>query len=431
MLTGDRSKNMSKPKILFFSLAIVFGLIIFSGYYLIFTTKGSNLAVKFMLSRYDLAQGVDFEGISGSLGRGLVYDDFILSQLKYLPTDTTFRAQRLNIYFGLSNFFRPKILVKNGSLSVPGFSQIRFYGSFEEGFYDLNIYSNNLNLGELFLLFGDQELRRISGSVEEVDIYLKGSFAEPELTGTFSVKRITWKDLSLRDSLVNFDLKLEDTDKQLKIFGSVFLKKGFFSSHRAAVIELQEGEIIFRQRPDKPSFDIKATSAVRGVKIKITLKGSIDEPELRLSSSPSLPKQRLLLMLATNRDWPSLDAALLEGEISADIAKDFFDYLVFSEPLAKINQALGVGSISLKYNGQVTGIGTIKDISEATRVSYSLEQMQDKSGERELIQRIGLEHEITNSISLKLKGEVAPEKRNEAGEDSLDGEAVLKFKKEF
>ncbi len=410
-------------------LIIVICVIVFLAYYLFFTTGGSSLVTKLALSRYISSEDIDFKSVNGNLAQTLSYEDIVFNDPRFLPEGSTLKIQRLDISFTSLSLTSLKVGIYNGILRIPNLDIILVNGGFGDRNLNLNLYSKNVGVHQALELFGQRNgLKKISGLLTDLDVYIKGTFFDPELTGTLIVDKLTREKFSITKAPCSFSLHLKEVKDELKLFGSVSLDSGAISGPKTAVINLLESNIIFKGDPKKPSFDVEGISTVEKVKIEIVLRGTLDSPELKLKSNPSLPQEKLLVMLATNRSWKGAEAALSQGQISASLAQNFLDYFVFSGSGSKIAQKLGISDISVKYDGQTKSIGVTRDITGSTSVSYSVEQSQDDDAKKISTQKIETEHKITESISIGAEKEIKQDDRNE---QTTDEKVILKFKKKF
>ncbi len=412
----------------FFLIGVAGVALLFS--YLFLTTKGSDFLVSFFLPRYFPLENIESKEVSGSLFTVLSYQDIVFDGLEFLPEGNSLRAQRLDISLGPAGL---RLDVKNGTLVIPGLDKILFYGFFENGNLDLNFYTRSVNLRNLFSFFDDQELKKITGLAGGLDAYVRGPVFEPSFSGVFQIDSLSRENLVLENSAGNFDLAVEKNDGRLKLFGEVSLNGGKVLFSRAALINLDEARFVFSGNPQDPSLDVKANSVVERTKINISLKGTMNNPDLHLKSSPSLSQERLLLMLATNRSWRASEGALSGEGLSADMGKEFFDYFVFSRPASNISKLLRLGGISIRYDNQTIGVEARKDITETTEISFSVEQARDREGEQPPTQKVGIEHQISESTSLSLEGQISQDEKSdrEKEADKPDSKAILKFRREF
>lgn len=415
-------------KLGFFLVAIAAIALIFS--YLFFTRKGSDSLANFFFWHYLSPKNVQSEKVEGSLGSILSYQNIVFDGLDFLPEGSSLRAQKLDISLGVAGL---KVSVKNGSLFIPGLDKILFYGFLENKNINLNFYTRSIDFKSLFALFDNSELKKVTGLAGDLDVYIQGSLFEPSFSGVFRLDRLLRENLVLENSAGDFDLAVEKNDGRLKLFGKVFLSGGKVFFPRAAIINLDQAKFIFNGNPQEPFLDIKAGSIVEKTKINISLKGTINDPDLRLGSSPPFPQERLLLMLATNKSWRGSQAALSGEGLSADMGKEFFDYFIFPSPGSNIAKLFGLEGISVRYDNQAIGLEVRKDISEKTEVSFSVEQARDREGDEPPTKRIGVGHQISESVSVSVEGQVGQDEKTGRAKntDKPDSKAILQFRSEF
>ncbi|MBU1906124.1 MAG: translocation/assembly module TamB [Candidatus Omnitrophica bacterium] len=403
-------------------------------YYLIFTTKGSSFITRTVLSNYVDSESVDIKKIEGSLAQTLVFQDIEFNNLKWLPQGSNLKIQKLEVYLGSFSIKGLNLKIFNGRLNFSGSDVILFYGNYQDAALDFTVYSNVVGVYETLDFFAkSSELKNLSGTLRNVDIKIKGSFLEPELSGEFQIEKLSQKAFTMKNCPGSLNLQLKDIKNNLKLYGEILLNKGELFGPKTAIINLEESKIIFSGEPKKPTFNLKGTSKVGDTKINIGLKGNIDQPDLKLTSQPPLPQEQLLVMLATNKTWQGAGSAIKKGELSADLAKDFLDYFVFSGSGHKIAEKFGLSDISVKFDKETKGIGATKDISDKTSASYSIEQPQNKEQKSATTHKVGAEYKITDSISLGAEKELKQD--NETGQvqekQKTDDKVFLKFKKEF
>ncbi|MFH1355133.1 MAG: translocation/assembly module TamB domain-containing protein [Candidatus Omnitrophota bacterium] len=387
-----------------------------------------------MLLNYVDSEGIEIKEIEGSLSQTLVLQNIEFSDLKWLPQGSNLRIQKLEVYLGSFSIAGFKVKIFNGRLNLPNSEVILFYGNYQDAALDLNVYSNVVGVQETLDFFAQgSELKSLSGTLRNVDIKIKGSFLEPELNGDFLIERLSREAFTMTNCHGSLNIKLKDIKDSLKLHGELLLSKGEIFGSKTAVINLEESKIIFSGEPKEPSLNLKGVSKVGETKINIALKGTIDQPDLKLSSQPSLPQERLLVMLATNKTWQGTESAINKGELSADLAKDFLDYFVFSGSGNKIAKKFGLSDITVKYDGKTKGIGATKDISDKASASYSIEQPQNKEQNITTTHKVGAEYKITDNISLGAEKELKQDDGSDQIEEKqkTDDKVFLKFKKEF
>lgn len=425
---------MFKKKAYFLGIAIVFLLASFAlVYYLLFTTSGSSFVVKRVLSSYLKPEKVEIQKTKGNLSETLLFENIECISLKGLPQKSTVKIQKLQVSFTSFNPSGLNLEIENGRLKLPDSEPILFYGSLKNSFFDFNVYARQLQLRELLDLFIENKTPgNISGRISELDIYVKGSSLKPELTGTFLIEEFSRNRFSIDSCPSTFSISVEDVKDSPKVFGEIVLRNGTVSGPKTAIIELQRSRILFSGNPKMPALDIKGISLIEGTKIEIALQGTMDKPELRLSSEPPMPEERLLLMLATGKSWKGAEMSLSQGRVSAELVRDFLDYFVFSGSGDSIAQRLGIDSVSFQYDNQTKGFGVKKAISEKLKASYATEQRsQSKEGESTTTHQLGSEYKVTETISVEAEKELKQDNTAEQKELPTNDKVILKYKKEF
>ena len=386
-------KKFKSPIIILIVLSVF--IISFCVYYFIFTPKGSGLITRWALSKYLDSENIDIKEVDGNLAQTFSYKDIIIKDLKFLPKESILKIKKLDIAlisFGPSGL---NLNIHNGILSMPGFNTIFFYGTYQKDSFDINVYSKNVGVRETLDLFTQSSnLRKISGMISSFDVYIKGSLLEPQLSGTFEIEELSRDWFSITDCSGSLDIQLKDIKEELKIFGAIFLSKAIVIGPKGTLINLQESKIFFDGDPGKPSFDLKGISTIEGTKINIVLKGTLDKPELELTSEPSLSQERLLVMLATGKGWKGAERSFGSQQLSPDLVADFIDYFAFGGTGARIVKQLGISEISLKLDQNTKGIGIKKDVTTKTGVSYSVEQSQTEQKDATVTQKVGGEYTI-------------------------------------
>ncbi|HDT14860.1 MAG TPA: hypothetical protein ENN55_01490, partial [Firmicutes bacterium] len=325
-----------------FIIAVILFVLFVSAYCLLFTEKGLGLLAKAALARYVKPGDVEIRKIEGTLPLFASFHDVLLEDLKYMPHGALLDIKRLDVSV---NPFRPgdsSLAAHNGKLLIPGSDPVLFHGTYKDGSLDFNIYSRSININQALHIAQANDLKDITGTVNDLDIYINGGFLEPELTGGFYVRALSRRGFLLSDCEVSLDLKLKNIAAGPEIYGGINLNNGRVSGPRTAEVRISAGKIFLRGRSGQPFFDLRGISDVGGVRINVGLRGTAEEPDIRLSSKPSLPKGLLLLMLATNKSWKGVKGVIDGGQISTDIVKDFVDYFFFAGTGTKIARYFGI-----------------------------------------------------------------------------------------
>jgi len=402
-------------------------------FHLFFTANGLNLVTKFLLSRYAPREDIEIKKIEGTITRALSLQDISLENLKLLPPGSIVEVKKIDLDVNPFDLEGAYVNINGGKIRIPKADPILFHGAYANGSLELNIYSKSVGISDIRNFFNDNTaLRNINGAINDIDMFVNGSLQEPELTGRFYIERLTRNIVSIVNSPVSLNLRFKDIKQDLKMFGEIILEDGVVSGPKTAVIKLQESKILFNGDPKEPTFGLKGLSNVEGTKINITLKGTIKEPDIKLSSEPSFPKERLLLMLATNKSWKMTEGALVKGQMSPDVTRDFLDYFLFAGSGGKLAQYFGLKDLTFQLNGKTKGVGVKKDITNNLDLSYSVEKEQVKEKNGSAVQKLGSGYKLTDTIAVEAERELKQEKANEGQDEATsDDKVLLKYKKSF
>lgn len=423
-----RSRNFI---FLFFLCIFILCLVVIFGY-LFFTTNGSSFVTKLVLSRYTESKNIDVKKIDGRLSEKLFFRDIEIKDLEGLPKGSVIRIQKLEVDFTSFSLEGLNIDIENGRLRLPLSEPVLFYGSYKDGSLDINVYSKQVSVNDfLDLSVETKTLGKVSGTISDVDIYVEGSFFKPMLRGEFLIDKLLRNGFSLTNCPGIFAVILDDIKSELKVIGDLTLKSAKLSGAKTAIITLQQSKIIFSGNPKKPSLDIKGNSIVEGAKINIVLKGTIDKPDLKLTSEPSMPQGRLLVMLVTGKSWKSTEQ-LGKGEIPVDLARDFVDYLLFGGAGSKIAQRFGISDVSVKYDAKTKGVGIQKDVTDKAKIKYGVEQTQTETKTNNVNHKVGGSYKITDEIEVEGEKGIKKSKNGQTEEDTKTNDKIsVKYKKEF
>lgn len=419
--------------LILFIVIITASLTFLVTFHLFFTAKGLNLVAKVLLSRYALSEDIDIKKIDGTITRVLFLQEISLENLKYLPLGSIVEVKKIELDVNPFDIEGIYVNINSGKIRIPKTEPILFHGTYANGLLDLNIYSKSIDMTEITsFLKDDRELRKIKGTANDIDMFVKGSLKEPELSGEFFIEKLRRDVLSIVDCLVSLNLQFKDMRKDLRMFGEVILEGGSVSGPKTAVIKLQESKILFDGFPERPTLDLKGLSNVEGTKINIALKGTMKEPDIRLSSEPSFPKERLLLMLATNKSWKMTEGALVKGQMSLDVTRDFLNYFLFAGSGDKLAQFFGLRKLTFQLDGKTKGVGVKKEVTNNLGISYAVEKEETKEKNGTTSQKIGSDYKLSDSITVETERELKHEKTSDPQDKvTVDDKVLLKYKKQF
>lgn len=350
----------------------------------------------------------------------------------YTPRGAEARLKQNKISFSGSPK-APSIEIDGGKLDFSNSDPIIYYGNYQDGKLDISVYSKSVDPKELIEAFAEvRALKDISAEIDDVDMHINGPLLEPEITSTFHIEKVSTKGFSLRNCPGTLKITVKDIMGELKLYGEAVFTSAIITGPKNTEVKLEKSKVFFSGNPKTPSLDIKGISVVEGVEIHISLKGTAESPDLNLSSNPPMPEDRLLLMLATGRSWRGAEELLGQGQVSADLAKDFLDYFVFGGSGSRIAKEYGITDISLRYDNEARGIKVKKKVTEKADLSYGVDQALIEKEPRKTTQKTGGEYKITERVSIEGEKELNNNKAKQADDKTqTDDKVLLKYKNQF
>jgi len=329
-------------------------------------------------------------------------------------------------------------MVKNGKLKLLSSDKIFFSGAYENGLLDFNIYSHAVDVKDIMELLQHKDVAgNLSGVFEDIDIFVTGGLLEPEIKGSCIAKALSRWGFNLNDCPLKLDLNLKDIREDLKLYGTVNISGGSISGVKTARIILSESRINFNGSPKELYFDMQGESLIEGTKIKAGLKGTLDVLDLRLSSDRQVPKDQLLMMLATNKSWKSADSLTGNNDhITPSMVADFMDYFLFGGAGSKTADRFGIKDFFIKYDQNTKGGGVKKAVFDKAEVSYSIEQSQKKDEPPTTTQKVGSDYKVTDGITVSAERELKQNietglRQEEQDKAQVNDKILLKYKKQF
>lgn len=397
-------------------------------------------------------ESVSVRRIEGSVLQGVTCADLMVENFRGVPDGTVLTVQRIDLLLPVA----PQRIraVHNGKLQLPYSEPIVFFGKQERGALDVRAYSRTLDAEEILEFFPTRGpmLRGVSGQVRDVEAHVTGNWRRPLLTGQFRVVKLVRKNFALLDAPGTASLEFQNLrrlgGKPLHAAGELVLVAGMIAS-KQTVIRLDPSKLLFSGSLRAPTYDMRGTSIVEGTTIHVALKGTKDHPDLKLTSVPPMLQLRLLIMLATGKNWEASEAGWAEGEISTDLVEDFIDYAFFGGRGSKLAHRVGITDVSLLYDAETGGIGAKTLLFDRFGAEYKLEQSNETDIKAGTTQKhiLGAEYRLNEGSSIQLEGEkdltgrqpqsgtstttAAPDGKTTPERESLLDRILLKYKRRF
>ena len=445
--------------------------------YFLFTSRGSSFLVRKGLSHYAGVDQVDFTGFKGSLFRDLEWEGVTVKDCRRLPAGLTIQAgkvvlgrssltrftveihdlvlslrsqpgrlilvQRVKITSGLGRSQDLSISVEGGRTKFLKTETILFHGAYNNDVSAFNFFTKWVDIKALVGFLNIEKLKGISGAIVDADIDIKGPLPALNVAGELTIEKITRNGFFLRNAPLLFALQVRSILKDPQVFGMVTVKAGEVQGPKTALIQLQNSKFVFNGDIGKPDLNLKGSSVLGDTQIDIGLTGTVQKPVMVLKSKPSLPQDRLLVMLGTNKRLAANQSSSKEGQLSGDQVKDFIDYFLFDNKVSKLGQDLGL-STSVTIEKQKQGASVTKTVTKKIGATYSVERIQEGDENQEnkesvfsSSRKLGAEYKFNDAVSVGVEREVkqsegADKDQGQAGQPAApDNKFLLKIKKEF
>ena len=393
--------------------------------------------------------------VQGQLFQQLSFRDIRLEGIQGLPPGSVLDVQRIDVV-GLLR--QPPSLqtlaidVFNGRLGLPESDRIVFSGALQDGRVEAALYASHLSVGEILKAFSTSSAARwLSGSVEDADLRITGMWTDPAIHGAFRVRSLSHGRLTLTDCPVTASLRVQGLPVLPQLHGELAVRSGNVASS-TTVVALQPSRLLFTGDPGTPSYDLRGSSTVARTAITVTLKGTLQQPELHLTSQPPMAEEWLLIMLATGKSWEGGGETLSQGRVSTELAADFVDYFVFGGSGSRLAQRFGISNLALTYDPERKRVGVTTTIADRVALIAETNQPEAAAGPDRtqpgqpaapVTYTVGAEYQLTDTASVELEGEraVSPARPTPTGTDSSAAttapqtqtadSVLLKIKKRF
>ncbi|MFH0753303.1 MAG: translocation/assembly module TamB domain-containing protein, partial [Candidatus Omnitrophota bacterium] len=340
--------------------------------FLLCTPWGVSLLVGSLSSRLLGPGKVTFERVEGSILRGMRVFNVELRQPFVLAEGSQVRIQELNMRIRQLSINGLETEIINARILSDTTDPVVANGAFSESKYDVNVFSQSLDLAVLRKVI--RHFRNppiLHGALKNLDLVLSGDFAHPALKGNFVVDHIPQNGFVLQDVPVRCDLNFTRMGGLWGTFGRMFVQKGWIRGPRS-LMRLEESRLIFTGDPRNPELEIHASSFIARTHIQITVRGTRREPRVALASEPQLPQEQLMLMLTTGKRWDSLSTLPSTGRMTSEVAGDFVDYFFFGGSGQRVAHFFGLSSISYRIDSTKQGVVFNKDITDRLGVGYGV-----------------------------------------------------------
>ena len=424
-------KNIRFLLTFFLAVLISLGAI---AWYSLGTPYGAEKVLRNIFARRGFT-GLTMRSRSGDFFHGWVFYNLTVPCYFYTIGPGILQADSAGLKFSF-----PKnidVTINNGTFKRPVADPVVFYGTYRNKALDFNFYTKRLDIERLFLLFfkNNYFVKNISGEVEDVDIYIRGTIEKPVFTGKFLIKKLAFKDFSAKNVPASLALSLDNLSSHTPgVYGEIIFASGTLGNQRSAAVALKRSRIVFHGDPSGFVYDLGGSTKVDNIPIEIVLRGNRSNPDLKLFSEPSLPRDELLVMVMTNRTWmPGNADGSARAVISSDLAADAIDYFVFAGEGKKLYRAVGIG-VSVNLNQNSRTICITKNLGDKLAAGYAITQCRTANAAGSTGQTthaVTGEYKVTDTVSIEAAHGLDRAQSDTDTNTVAEEKIMLKYKKDF
>ncbi len=163
--------------------------------------------------------------------------------------------------------------------------------------------------------------------------------------------RNTYADGNLKAKLI-----IKDNPNQPKVLGLAEVEPGSRILYQDRIFFINQGQILFQDiEPPDPKVYLTAQTRIERYEINLTIQGTLNNPNVALSSNPSLPEREILSLIAF-------------GNLSQDVDR------ALQRPTSELSAATQVGSVLLQNIGLIRKAQQVAGISIQLQSEYNPDQ---------------------------------------------------------
>ena len=367
---------------------------------------------------------ISYAAYEGDLLRGMLYKEMSLKNVASFVTPNRIDIQELGI--GLRGLGGIYASVYNGRLKSGRNEAMVINGIYERGRLNGTLFFNTLLVEELIPQFAENEfIGRFQPLFADGEFAAQGPLRDLSLSGMCTLKTARDKHVAVRDLRFGTELRLKRKDDSVSPLGVIRLHSGTVRIIDKTDLIITKSLITFSGDYMKPRLDVRGSARVGNIDIDITVTGMPPDVDFSLASDPPRPEKFLLIMIATGQEWKGVDTLYKDEEVTADLAIDFIDFLLFGGSIGTLLDKTGIKDIEFEKSEEKTKVGVVKQITPGTDVSYEV-TTEEGGGEKKVSQKLGAEYSLTDNIAIEGKKGLS---ENEEGK--TDDEILLKLKKRF
>jgi hypothetical protein len=314
---------------------------------------------------------------------------------------------------------RTDLDILNARIFVPDCDTIVFTGEVAAGQMKGNLYGKSVDLHAISHFWANEDIKKnLQGFISDIDLVLQGPVLTPVVSGHFLADGIRYKQVFLKDGPAAVNLILIPSKEVFQIKGEVVLNSGVLVV-RGVNLKMTKSSVYFQGDVLNPRIDIHAGSRVEDTDVHLSLKGTMDRPELIVTSNPPLSPQAALQMLFTGNSWSTPSASPISSGTSAELADAFFNYS--------------------QLNNDEQRIGLKKKLTDKLKLGVEMDQLTPAMPGDSAVyyyRKIEGEMDLSNHLSLNISKQVLPQDResyttSQQSQQDEETQIYLQYKKSF
>lgn len=296
---------------------------------------------------------------------------------------------------------------------------VLFSGEVDSRLFKAQAFSNGFDINRFWQWIPAPLSAGFSGYAGASDVRMTGEYPIFNIRGKIHFSSARYRRFRVYDlEISSSDLRWNAVDGT--VHGTVHLSGGRIARDKT-VIGIRPGQLEFTGDWQNPVLNIEGFSKIEDTRIHLTVRGTYLKPDFRLTSDPVWPEEKLLLMLATGKEWVKTEQALKEGRLSLDTAREFIDYFVLGGSGEKLMNRFGIKDVSLQLTDEVRAVSVTKEVSKKVDVSYGIEQPQTQARATGITHRVGVDYKVAADTKVSVEGKTQ-NLQPESGESGTDQE---------
>jgi len=395
-----------------FSLALLFSV---AFAYLIVTPLGGKILVRYFRQEFSAVGLMHIGHYEGTLHHGFVLRDVSIRGLPYLP-DSELRIQEIHVRLPLWDLPHSDFGIFNARLFIRDSDPVVFTGGVYAGQIKGNLYARSVDLHEASRFWAGGRIKNLQGFISDVDVTIQGSLSNPKVNGSLVANSIRYRSVQLTNAFSRVNLILLPALRHFQMQGDVVLDSGLANIRRTN-LQLSRSEFIFQGDVFDPALDIHLGARVEDMDIHLTVKGTLVQPQLMVSSDPPMAPEDALRVLFTRNAWTS-STSPFHGVTASELAQDFLNYSLQD------------------INDEQQQLGFKTKLTDNLKLGAEMDQMPSSPGETNIYysRKINGEMDLSEHTSLNVSQQVWPQDSYPSYQDAnpnAETQVYWQYKKRF